>query len=119
MSTLVRFQDWILDRDDIQFVNIERPDGEVSSEYTPAEYIVRVHLKDGKKYGVRCESLHNARNELNNLTAEIKPYHAGSLLDHYLVKQIQYARFAVNELEEQVKKLMLSYKKLNKKSRAK
>lgn len=107
---LIRFHDWIIDKNDISFVDIHA-EREINSEFEMIEHRVVMHLKGEKTLTLRSHNLYDARKELNMLTAESDALHVGSNFDHYLSHQVHLARYAINNLQDKIEKLMKSYKK--------
>ena len=113
MVDLVRFHEWLFDRNEIVFVEVKPEDGiQAKSDYDDKNHLVHVHLKNGKSFSLKCHSGYDAQKELDLLTINTNAKFIGDDYRHYLVKRADWNRGGIIELKNEVKKLMNSYKKL-------
>src|ERR1700741_2040267 len=115
MADLVRFHNWIFDRNEIVYIGIEEREGTPQYEFELKKHSVTVHLKNEKKLNLICPHLHNAREELDYLTAKVDPELKGKMSHMYLLRRIIYLNNAMNDLAESVNKLMKRFSTAKKK----
>lgn len=115
MSELVRFHDWIFDRNEINYASIENHGIIYESEFDQIKHTVIVKLKNGEKFILNCASFYDAKTELNFLTSKCDPVLLGRQNNTYYLQQLYFCRNAINNLTNQINKLMNSYKKVKKK----
>ena len=114
MADLVRFHDWVIDRNEISNVNIKSVDGkEYDNEFAKITHIVVLELKSGQKFQLHCSDLYDARKALNHLTASCKTAHIGSDFDNYLMQQIYHSRQSIIDQSEEIKNLTKKIETLN------
>lgn len=117
MSDLIRFHDWLIDRDEIEVVEIKSDDGinHQNQAYDDIKHSVVVKLKDEIKLQLVCDSLYEARKELDYLTARTEAELSGPIYNTYMIKQISFCRDSLATLTSEIKKMMKSYQKIKQK----
>jgi hypothetical protein len=107
MVCLVRFEDWVFDRDDVEFISItpESLDGKKTRSLI-------VKLKNKQTLELVCANEWRAKHALDELTAELQPANLGGHYDHYLVRAFSRYNQAIEDLHYEVKRMMNSFKKL-------
>ncbi len=110
--SLIRFHNWIVDKNDISFVEIISEDGKTHNEFDEANHNVILKLKNDQTFTLSCHNLYSAQRELNFLTIENRIPNLTDEFNHCLIQQIYHARDSVVNLEREIKKLMKSYKKI-------
>lgn len=114
MSNLVRFHDWLFDKDHILLVEIKSSDGKNYDHDTCAKvnHLVIVKLKNDARFELLCTDLYDARKELNYLTARTDASLTGPDYKTYIIQAIYQSRDYCHDLQLEVHKLMKSYKKI-------
>lgn len=108
---LIRFHDWLFDRDEINFAEINADDGGNHDDFVKVPHTLKISLKNGLNFNLKCDDKYEAKKELNFLTAKTKPQFYGSPYDIYTVQQIYQVRNNIRDLTLELKKLMFSFKK--------
>lgn len=111
MTTLIRFHNWIIDKEQIDYVEIECKEGIATSEFDKKKHALIVHLKTGRNFQLICPDHYDATKELNYLTTNSKAEVIGGRFDTYILQQIYIVRSYLIELSTNVNKLMKSYSK--------
>ena len=119
MTDLVRFRNWVIDRNEIKFVDIViDPEDKRKAENNHKRHNVIIYFKNNsglQTLTVNCWSKFNAETEIDELTAKLQIPSIGSQYDHYLLKRIDRLSSAIEGLDEDVKRLMRSYSSKKKK----
>lgn len=107
MVCLVRFEDWVFDKDDVEFISIapKSLDGKNN-----ASLIVKLKNKQTLELVFGNEWL--AKHALDELTAKIQPATLGT---NYLVQAFRRHNQALENLRYEVNELMKSFKRLKNK----
>lgn len=117
MSELIRFKNWLLDREQIESAFIESEDKKDHNDYEKINHTLIVRMKSGKQFILICSDRYDAKKELNYLTANLSPQHTHNNFEHYLVRQVYICRSTIAELDDTIKKLINSYKKAKNKEK--
>lgn len=111
-SELVRFHEWVIDKNKISLVQIKTKDGKQYNDFDEIEHLVVISMNNSQTLTLSCHNKYYALRELDYLTAKIDPILLGSETNTYLVNQVYLTRSFVSDLITEVKKLMKSYKKI-------
>ena len=106
MSNIVRFNEWLINIEEIEHTSIEPVLGEQEQAR------LSLVLKTGKILNLVCYNQDDAMEQLDLLTANLKaPHLCRYEWDHYFVKRVAQMVSAQRELAFEVRKLMKSYSK--------
>lgn len=111
MTELVRFNNWIFDREQIELITIFSKDGKNHDDFDKVEHTLSVKLKSKDTFHVVCEDLYNAQKELDFLTARINPICLENKHGNHLIKVLYDSQFEIMELHSSIKKLMKAFSK--------
>lgn len=116
MTNLIRFHEWIIDKDEIVQVSVRPSDGSenIYGEYDRVEHSVLIFFKNNPDINLKCDSRWEACEELDYLTASINCETAGPIYRHYQIKHIHKMRSSIMQLTTEIKKLMRENKRLKK-----
>jgi hypothetical protein len=118
MTKLVRFEDWIIDKDKISTVKIKSEDGLRHDDFAQVAHSVICALECGETFEVECQSKYRALQIFDVLTSALNPELQRNPYEHYIVKRIYDTNQRIDELTAKINKLMKSYKKLKEKDNA-
>jgi hypothetical protein len=102
---LIRFKDWVFDKNEISSVEIIENEGTPKDEFDRLSHSVKIRIKNGMSYELICRSLYDARENLDILTADLEPHLLGRRHDTYIISQIYSCREAINEVRIELKQL--------------
>jgi len=119
MTELVRFEDWVFDRNEIKVIEIVIDPTDLRNiEIEKKRHNVIIHFKANGAYNkitYIAYNKHKAENQLDRLTANLKAEDIGGPWDHYLLNRIERLTSSFSFLGEDVRKLMRSYSAKKKK----
>jgi hypothetical protein len=114
MTDLIRFDDWIIDRNDIAFVQIIKKqdiDG-MGKDKIETKFDLKLTRKNNTTLTLNCNDYNNAKKYLNYLTADANVNSVDYRYDHYIIREISYLSNNIMDLETHVKKLIKKIEKV-------
>lgn len=117
MAKLVRFYDWIFDKEQIDYVSII-PVDESENDNDEQKQVIHIYMKNGKTLSLMCHNLDDARNNLHCLSGDVKAQILAihrSPFEQYLCEEIVKISNTVNHLKNALDTILTEKLKKKKK----